>query len=293
VYLSIRDAILTLAGYGTLQEGLQNLGLEAIELEFGRDFAVMALDNNTPKARWPLTDEAQAIKFAAHAQNLGIIPCVLLLENDLNAVDQNAEIEWVVRAVRAASWLGIKAIRIDSGMREGGNLPAPARIDIAARFIKQVIAATADLPIDMGIENHSTYGNDPEYLGGVIRAVDSPRIGLTLDSGNFYWAGYPLRQIYQLFKQFAPYTKHTHIKNLHYEPEGQLIYRGPDTDYEHTASPIEAGDIDHRELIKELRKVGYDRDICLEDESIAVIPEADRKAVLARDIAHLQRIIEQ
>ncbi|MCD6166289.1 TIM barrel protein, partial [bacterium] len=67
-----------------------------------------------------------------------------------------------------------------------------------------------------GMENHGEYSNNPEFLQTVFSALKDSRIGITLDSGNFYWYGFPLDEVYQLFTELAPHTKHTHIKNISY-----------------------------------------------------------------------------
>ena len=118
-----------------------------------------------------------------------------------------------------------------------------------------------------GIENHGFQGNDPEFLTGLLLDVDSPRLGLTLDSATSTGEGWPLSRVYEIFEQFAPVVKHTHIKNIAYPPEIRETQREIGYEYGKYVSPIHQGDIDHTRYFAALRS-GYDRDLCLEDESL-------------------------
>jgi hypothetical protein len=41
-------------------------------------------------------------------------------------------------------------------------------------------------------------------------------------------------------------------------------------------------------VVKILRDAGYRNDLCVEDESLGKLPEADRTAALAKEIQHLR-----
>ena len=134
--------------------------------------------------------------------------------------------------------------------------------------------------MDLGIENHGFQGNDPDFIEGLLARVDSPRLGLTLDSGNFYWRGWPLSKVYAIFEQFAPVVKHTHIKNIAYPPEMRETQREMGYEYGKYVCPIHEGDIDHARYIAILHSAGYDRDICLEDKSFGKYTPEQRQANL-------------
>ena len=74
--------------------------------------------------------------------------------------------------------------------------------------------------------------------------------------------------------------KHTHIKNIAYPPELRETQREMGYEYDKYVSPIHEGDIDHARYIALLHQAGYDRDICLEDESLGKYAPAQRKANL-------------
>jgi sugar phosphate isomerase/epimerase len=183
--------------------------------------------------------------------------------------------------------LGVKAIRIDVA----GRKLAPAEfLDMAVPALKKLMAATESTGVAFGIENHGTRTNNPEFLTPLLDRVGSPRLGLTLDTGNFYWFGHPLSKVYELYEQFAPRVCHTHCKSIKYPPAERETQRPMGSNYAKYACPIDEGDIDFRRVVKILRSAGYTGDLCVEDESLGKFPAADRKAVLAREIRHLKEV---
>jgi len=268
LYLSIRDEIVFAAGYKTLAEGLKDLGIPGVELFVLRDDTVPAIDPQGDKTRLDLTEPDELAELQRQATANGVTLSALCMGNNFNAEDKAAEIAWAVRTVQAAEQLGIPAIRIDAIMHGERHLPLEERQRIFAEAVKTILAETPDSEVDLGVENHGMQGNDPDFLTGLLLQVDSPRLGLTLDSGNFYWRGWPLSRVYEIFEQFAPVVKHTHIKNIAYPAEIRETQREIGYEYGKYVSPIHEGDIDHTRYFAALRAAGYDRDLCLEDESL-------------------------
>src|SRR5437868_4073091 len=99
MYLSIRDEVVLAAGYTTLAEGLQDLGISGIELFVLRDDTVSALVPEDGKDHLKLTDEADMAALEAQAASVGARISALCMGNDFNASDRKAEIDWAVRTV--------------------------------------------------------------------------------------------------------------------------------------------------------------------------------------------------
>lgn len=280
MYLSIRDDIVFAAGYATLAEGLKDLNIPGIELFVHEDDTVPAIAPEGGKTRLKLTDQEDLAALKAQAKANNVTISALCMGNNFNAEDKQFQIDWAVRTVKAAKKLGVPAIRIDAIMHGEKNLPLEERQRIVAESVKRILEETVDSGVDLGIENHGYQGNDPDFITGLLLEVDSPRLGLTLDSGNFYWRGWPLSRVYEIYEQFAPVVKHTHIKNIQYPPELRETQREIGYEYGKYVSPIHEGDIDHARYIATLKAAGYDRDICLEDESLGKYEPAQRKANL-------------
>ena len=292
MYLSIRDEILFSAGYETLTEGLTDLNLAGIELWFDREESVPSLTAPGGKPRLNLSDAGDLAELQRQVEANGVKISALCMGNNFNAEDRAAELAWGVRAIRIAEKLEVPAIRIDAIMRGEKELSLEAREQIVSDAIREILAQTADSPVELGIENHGFQGNDPAFLAAILEKVGSSRLGLTLDSGNFYWRGYPLSRLYDIFAQFAPVVKHTHLKNIAYPVEIQETEREMGYRYGEYACPIRLGDIDHARYIALLREAGYDRDLCLEDESLGKLSVEERKASLRADAEFFRQQIE-
>lgn len=280
MYLSIRDDIIFAAGYKTLAEGLKDLNIEGIELFVHKDDTVSAIAPTGGKDRLKISDAADLAELQRQAEANGVKIAAFCMGNDFNAEDKQFQIDWAVRTVRAAQKLGIPAIRIDAIMSGEQALPLEERQRLVAEVVTQILDATADSGVELGIENHGFQGNDPAFIRGTLERVGNSRLGLTLDSGNFYWRGWPLSRIYEIFEEFAPQVKHTHIKNIAYPVEIQETEREMGYEYGQYVSPIHEGDIDHSRYFAALKQAGYDRDLCLEDESLGKYTTEERRANL-------------
>ncbi len=284
MYISIRDDIVFAAGYDNLATGLKDLGIEAVELFVHKDGTVPAIDRSASADRLCLDSETGFTELQSQAAANGVTISALCMGTNFNAEDRQFQIDWTIRTIQAAAALGVPAIRIDPVMSGEQHMPIEERQEIVATCLRAILDATPETGVDLGIENHGYQGNDPEFLIGLLALVDSSRLGLTLDSGNFYWRGWPLSRVYEIFEQFAPLVKHTHIKNIKYPEEIRETQREIGFEYDRYVCPIHEGDIDHARYIRILKAAGYDRDICLEDESLGKYSKEQRKANL-RDAA--------
>ncbi|MFQ5809730.1 MAG: sugar phosphate isomerase/epimerase family protein, partial [Armatimonadota bacterium] len=157
--------------------------------------------------------------------------------------------------------------------------------------VKRVLAATEGSNVDIGVENHGWGGNDPAFIDGALERVGSDRFGVTLDTGNFYWRGHPLDEVYAVMERLAPFAKHTHVKAISYPGEIRNQERECGFEYGKYVCPIAEGDIDHTRVIEWLKAAGYERSFCLEDESLGKVPQEDRAVVLAADAEYCRGIL--
>jgi sugar phosphate isomerase/epimerase len=285
MYASIRDDTVQSA-YPNILSGLKALGLSAIEADFRRDVSLPSLTDKN--SSFPVTTSAEIAAYKKHLDEHGVTISAFLLANNLNADDMEVELGWCTKALRVAHALGIKAVRIDSAMKGQQELPFDERVKKFVTGIRALIDATPDAPVDMGIENHGYQGNDPNFLHGVFDGVGSSRIGMTLDTGNFYWRGHALDKTYAVIKEFAPLAKHTHIKNINYPVDKRNVTREMGWEYGQFVCPIPDGDVDHKIVVGFLKDAGYDRDLCIEDESLGKFPMEERIKVLTRDAEYIK-----
>jgi sugar phosphate isomerase/epimerase len=290
MYVSIRDGFLGENMFPTPIEGLRDLGINAVELNLGRDFAVRAPDSNE-QVFLRTDDDVKA--FRRRVEKLGIRICAVMTACDFSAGDMESNIAYVARAIEIAELLGASAVRVDSAMSKEKEFDFEARVTLFAAGLSGALQRTPGSKVALGIENHGFQGNNLAFLLNVFRQVGSDRLGSTLDTGNFYWRGYPLSEVYGILRILAPYAKHTHVKNIHYPAEQREVMREAGWEYEKYFCPLDEGDIDLAKVIEILAKAGYRGDICIEDESVGkCASKADRIAVLKRDAAHIKRILD-
>jgi sugar phosphate isomerase/epimerase len=264
------------------------MGVNSIELNYTADRSVASL---TGEERMPLASAADYAAYRSHLEGNGVTVAALLLANNFGAADVDPEIAWCVDGIRAAEALGAPAIRADTIMRGEGIEERSARIQRYVAAMRQVLSRTEGSPVAVGMENHGPQGNDPEFLAGVLEAIPDPRLGLTLDTGNFYWSGQPLSELYRIYERFAPRVRHTHMKSIAYPPEERERRRETGWKYGEYASPLAQGDIDFGRVLKIFRSAGYDGSLTIENEALGRLAPDAKRAALVSDAAHLKGLI--
>jgi sugar phosphate isomerase/epimerase len=78
----------------------------------------------------------------------------------------------------------------------------------------------------LGLENHWGLARTPEGLLRIVEAVDSPWLGVTLDTGNF------LEDPYEKIDKIAPKATYVHAKTYY----GGGVWYTLDLDYDRIAS---------------------------------------------------------
>jgi len=290
MYAAIRDFTVVWVGYRDVFAGLKDLGLRGFELyvdrnlkggqytDMGYTFS-LGFDLSTDQKRRTLIEELESN---------GLTICAVLVENDFGRDDIKAEIKWVVDACGVASSLGVEAVRINSVMRPKLGVIEEEYVKRTAQCVGEILQRTKD--VSLAMENHGVIGNKREFLKAVLDAVNSERMGLTLDTGNFYWYGYPLGEVYKIIEDFAPHVAHTHLKNLTFPENRKGVMRKPGEDWPTSAATLYEGDIDHRRIVEALRRAGYDRDLTIEDESLSHFPPDQRVGILRKDIDFIKRL---
>lgn len=290
MYVSLRHCMFPEDCFSSPAAGMRHVGVEAFEVELTRDFKVCAMDSF---AMVPLESDGDAQAYKRHLGGLGIRACCLLTACDFSAGDSEENVRWVVRALELAEIIDMPSIRIDSAMRRERELDFEARVRLFASNLRAALDRTAGMKVTMGIENHGFQGNNLAFQLNVYQMAGSDRLGATMDTGNFYWRGYPLSEVYGILRILAPFTKHTHMKNIKYPAETRETMREAGWKYDTYVAPLDEGDIDHAKVCRLLADAGYEGDMCIEDESLGHYPKPeDRIAVVERDVAHVKGILD-
>ena len=97
---------------------------------------------------------------------------------------RDRESAWLERWVEVAAKLGAGHIRVF-----GGDVPKGSTEDQAAEWVVGILKRAADYAgrkgVILGLENHGGITSKAERVVQIVKAVNSPWVGINLDTGNF------------------------------------------------------------------------------------------------------------
>jgi L-ribulose-5-phosphate 3-epimerase len=220
-----------------------------------------------PDLTWE--DQADAQRVQQILSEAGIVATSLGGYCDFAQLDDNAleaQIAGFVTYCERAARLGIPVVRAFAGdAKEGLSLR-----DVEARITEafgDVIRRVQGLGVIVGIENHGRLANNGMFLRRVIETVASPKLGMTVDTGNFYDVGYTPEQIDRFIQLLAPYIVNVHVKDVTYQEGGIALV------------PAGRGMVNLPRLFALLQGVGYEGAIVSEYEGEAAYDVSTRESV--------------
>ncbi len=119
---------------------------------------------------------------------------------------RDKEIADVKRWIDRAVVLGAPHIRVFAGVAKDLSIEEARRLAIAG--LEECCAYAGERGIFLGLENHGGIVADPAGLLAIVRAVQSPWLGVNLDTGNFHTA-----DPYAALAECAPYAVNVQIKS--------------------------------------------------------------------------------
>ncbi len=118
---------------------------------------------------------------------------------------QGKELADIRKWIDTAERLGAGHIRVF-----GGTVPKGATEDQSARWVVEILKAAADYAgskgVILGLENHGGITARAERIVEIVKKVDSPWVGINLDTGNFHENPYPQIQM------CVPYAVNVQVK---------------------------------------------------------------------------------
>lgn len=282
--VTIRDAHLRHTELPDSWTALQSIGAEGMEAILNEELALPQVYH--PEETYSAATEAEREKLKARMEAAGQRITAFCMFNRFEERPE-FEVEWCRKAAEVACELDVAAIRIDVVPRK--MEPEPF-LRHAIDALKKVMEATESTGARFAIENHGRLTNDPDFLAALFEGVDSPRLGLTLDTANFYWFGHPLSRLYEIFEQFAPRTFHTHCKSIRYPEEYREQQRPMGWRYAEFHAPIYEGDIDFERFVAILKKANYRDDLCIESASWRDRTGPDVIAMFSKEVEMLKRL---
>jgi len=219
----------------------------------GVDVLHVQMDNETP-------EYLEFLKNYAHDKGIELI-CLSIhqdfVDPDPNERDRN--VQHTIKCIKIAKNLGIKYIRLNSGrwnttksfddlMANRGIEPILPGVTEDEGFqwcidsIKACLPTAEKMGVVLALENHWGLTRTPEGLLRIVNAIDSPWLGVLMDTGNF------LEQPYEKLEKIASKTVFVQAKTYFGGGEWYTL------------------DLDYSRVAKILKKANYSGYISLEFE---------------------------
>lgn len=220
-------------------------------------------------------DNAYLQKLKRHAFVNGVDLISLSIHQDFvspDAAERQKDIDHTLRCIELAYKMGIPAIRLNSGrwgtiksfdelMAKRGVEPAiPGYTeDDAFKWcidcIEKCLSKAAECGVLLTLENHWGLTSTPEGLLRIRKAIDSPWLGILMDTGNF------LEDPYEKLEKVIPYANFVQAKTYYGGGEWYTL------------------DLDYKRIINILRKADYKGYIAIEFEGKEAPASGVRKSV--------------
>jgi sugar phosphate isomerase/epimerase len=192
------------------------------------------------------TDDAYLRLLRRQALVAGLSLCGLSTHQGFVSPDaevRQKNIDRTIRSIELAYKLGIPTIRVNTGRwgttrsfnalmeQRGIEPPLDGYTDEDAypwviESLEKCLPAAEKCGIVLGLENHWGLGRTPEGVARIVDAIDSPWLGVTLDTGNF------LEEPYEKLEQLAGKTTYVQAKTYY----GGGVWYELDLDYDRIAA---------------------------------------------------------
>lgn len=182
-------------------------------------------------------DKAKDQQYLSELKNAcdgeGITSVLIMCDNEgeLGDPDEKARMQAVENHYKwadAAKFLGCHSIRVNA--RSAGSYEEQQKL--AADGLRKLAEYGDQVGINVIVENHGGLSSNGEWLAGVMKMVDHPRVGTLPDFGNFCidYGQNGCQEEYDRYKgvkEMMPFAKGVSAKTTGFDAEGN----SSDTDY--------------------------------------------------------------
>jgi len=186
----------------------------------------------------------QSLKRQAHRAGLAL--CGLSTHQGFvspKAAERKANVDITIASIELAYSLGIPTVRVNTGRwgttkdfdelmkNRGVEPPLPGHTDEDAfpwviDSLERCLPVAEKCGVVLGLENHWGLARTAEGLLRIVNAVNSPWLGVTLDTGNF------LEEPYERLEKIASRATYVHAKTYY----GGGVWYTLDLDYDRIAA---------------------------------------------------------
>ena len=167
------------------------------------------------------TDFGYLGEMRRRAEDLGVRSLLIMIDGEgaLATPDDGARRKAVhghFRWIAAAAYLGCHSIRVNAG----GASDWDEGLARAADSLVQLAEVADPYGLNVIVENHGGLSSNGEWLAGVMKRVDHPRVGTLPDFGNFDLGGGRSYDRYLGVAQLMPWAKAVSAKSHEFDERG-------------------------------------------------------------------------
>ncbi len=167
--------------------------------------------------------------------------------------DMNKQVWMVGEMCKMVKDLGFNQLRIDGGWPKEGVDEKDYRA-LVLKGVSKVTEIAEREDVYLALDNHGSVTNNYILLLDVLKTINSKHLGTNLDTMNYRWYGYAVDELKDIYRQVAPYTLHTHLKD------------GTGSRENYKGTVLGEGEIPIRDAINILKNAGYKGVWCVEYE---------------------------
>ncbi len=183
------------------------------------DFGIDAIEHVSVFLKDHVHDERRLASLRRRADDLGVASLLIMVDGegalgDADAAARAAAIENHVKWLHAAHVLGCHSIRVNA---YGSGTPEEHAAQAADSLHR-----LADLGggLNVIVENHGGLSSNGEWLAGVMRRANDPRVGTLPDFGNFHIDEQHEYDRYTGVEQMLPFAKAVSAKSYGFDAAG-------------------------------------------------------------------------
>jgi len=120
-------------------------------------------------------------------------------------------VEYVLHAMRWAKLAGCPRIDTTDDRNRPAGMTDREAMEHMRRIYRHILRVAEAYEITINIEPHGYYTTKPEFMAEMLAFVDSPYLGMNMDTGNTFIAG---QDPVQFLARFAKKVTHVHIKDV-------------------------------------------------------------------------------
>lgn len=194
-----------------------------------RDYGLAAVEYVNTFFKDKARDTSYLRELQRRADGAGVRSLLIMCDGegqlgDVDAGKRAQAVENHYRWVEAARLLGCHSIRVNAD----SPAASPAeQMKLAADGLRRLAEFGAQHAIDIIVENHGGSSTNGDWLVGLLRLADHPRLGTLPDFGNFQTAPGEWYDRYRGVDQMMPYARGVSAKSHDFDANGNEV----NTDY--------------------------------------------------------------